>query len=280
MQREVVRPLPVARPALGEDRWRIAVTSNKRRAVLLSLAPAILVAAIVVGATLASLPVAIGIVLAVLVVAFACLVWWRSSRAILRQLGSHLADEDHYARLYNLAEGLCLASGLPQPELRVIEDPAPNAISIGRSPAEAVVVCTSGLLDRLDRMELEAVLAHELAHVRTRDTLSGSVSAMTAGYLGIVAAAGHRLAVRGAGSAREALADQAAISLTRYPPALISALEKIAAAPTTRPASLSPALVRTTGHLWLAPLDDAAFERKAMRGRLDLADRVAVLREY
>lgn len=271
--------VPTRVPTRSSDPWRGAVASNRRRTVALAVGPAVVVAAVVVVATLAALPIVIGIILAGIVVVYGVTVWWGASWEVLRRLGSVPADEDHYARLHNLVEGVCLASGLPKPELRVIEDAAPNALSVGRSPTDAVVICTTGLLDLLDRIELEAVVAHELAHIRRRDTLSGCVSVVTAGYLGLFIPTLRRLAVRGAGSGREALADQAAASLTRYPPGLISALEKIATAPSNIPSTLSPATVKSTEHLWLAPLDTTMLEGRAIRGALDLPDRIALLRE-
>src|SRR5690554_8039774 len=81
------------------------------------------------------------------------------------------ADEREYARYHNIVEGLCIASGLPKPRLYVVDDPAPNAFATGRNPRNAAIAVTTGLLEKMNRMELEAVLAHELGHVRNHDIL-------------------------------------------------------------------------------------------------------------
>ena len=77
---------------------------------------------------------------------------------------SRLDDEPRY---HNLVEGLCVSAGLPKPELYVIDDDAPNSFATGRNPDHAAIVVTTGLLEKLSRMELEGVLAHELAHIRS-----------------------------------------------------------------------------------------------------------------
>ncbi len=261
------------------ERWRIAESRNARRTLALATGPAVLVALIIVISLLASLPILIGIALAALVVVFSLVVWFTASKAVLAKLQATPADPVRHARLHNLVEGLCLASGLPKPALLVLDDPAVNAISVGRTPADSAIVCTSGLLDLLDRMELEAVMAHELAHIRRRDTTSGCESAVIVGYPALVVPSMRRALVRAAGAGREALADQAAVSLTRYPPGLVSALAKVRAAPSIRPASLSSSTVTMTGHLWLAPLDPSFFAEQPIRGALGLEDRIALLHE-
>ena len=82
------------------------------------------------------------------------------------------------ARLVDVAEGLFAVFGLPNAEIRVLDDPAPNAMSVGRSPDRGVVFVTSGLVLLLDRIELEAVLAHELAHIKRGDTVSGAIAVL------------------------------------------------------------------------------------------------------
>src|SRR5256886_5466849 len=94
------------------------------------------------------------------------------------------ADPVQYARLHNLVEGLCIAAGLPKPRVYVIEDPAPNAFATGRNPRHAAVAVTTGLLDTMNRIELEGVLAHELSHVKNYDIL---VSTLAVTLVGVVA---------------------------------------------------------------------------------------------
>jgi Zn-dependent protease with chaperone function len=144
----------------------------------------------------------------------------------------------------------------------------------------------------LDRIELEAVVAHELAHIKRHDTLSGCVAAATCGRLGA-----QRLAAKIAGPAREPLADLGATRLTRYPPGLVSALERVSETGSTRPEALSPSTLRATAGLWLVPVTDAPPGRRPRRdgsrtgedgpaagavelpGELDLEERIALLRE-
>lgn len=235
---------------------------------------------LVAGVLLAALGVlAAGVVLVVLAAALLVAgVAAGSPRRLLGQLGTRPAVPGDEARLVNLVEALCVADGLALPKLRVLEDPAPNALVLGATTRDAVLVVTSGLLGLLDRMELEALVAHELAHVKRKD-LSAAAAAMRAlalvAQLSPVASRGVQ---RLAGPSREALADQAAVRVTCYPPALAGALDKLATAGTTRPAGLPLVVARLTGPLWCAPLEEGRPAR-ARAGELDLAERAALLRE-
>lgn len=239
--------------------------------------PAALVAAgVVLLAVGLPAPGAVLLALGLLVVAAAAVAG--APGRLLAHLPVRPVDAVGEARLVNLVEALCVADGLPVPELRVLEDPAPNAVVLGRRPGDAVLVVTSGLLGLLDRMELEAIVAHELSHAKRRDLGPAAAACRALGPLAPLWPATGRVLLRVAGATREALADQAAVRVTRYPPALASALEKLAAAGTTRPSGLSPALARLTGPLWCAPLDEARSERP-LAGVLDLQERAALLRE-
>src|SRR4051794_16977835 len=94
------------------------------------------------------------------------------------------ADPTTYARLHNLVEGLCIAAGLPKPRVYVIDDPAPNAFATGRNPKHAAIAVTTGLLEKMNRVELEGVLAHELSHVKNYDIL---VSTLAVTFVGVIA---------------------------------------------------------------------------------------------
>jgi heat shock protein HtpX len=167
--------------------------------------------------------------------------------------------EEHFA-LYTAVENLCIASGLPKPKLYVIHDQAPNAFATGRDPKHAVVAVTTGLLHKLRDIEIEAVIAHELSHIKNYDTrilgvitiLAGSIALLSdiflrslwlqgdrrnnnqifmiiglvAAILAPVIATLMQLAIS---RKREFLADADGALLTRYPEGLASALEKIAA---------------------------------------------------
>jgi len=160
----------------------------------------------------------------------------------------------------------------------VLDDPAPNAMSVGSPPHRGVVFVTSGLVCALDRIELEAVLAHELAHIKRGDTVSGAIAVQALDPLGRHIPLFARIADRVAGTGREVLADMAAVGVTRYPPGLISALDKIGASPSRRPECLPWRVTESTARLWLAPFDMTGDEPERL-GALDLGERVGVLRE-
>ncbi len=96
------------------------------------------------------------------------------------------ADPVQYARYHNLVEGLCIASGLPKPRLYIVDDPAPNAFSTGRNPKHAAVAVTTGLLEKMNRVELEGVLAHELSHIRNYDILVMTLAVTMVGIIALL----------------------------------------------------------------------------------------------
>lgn len=247
--------------------------------------------------------------------------WWGSDRVALAMSHARPADEHEYARLHNLVEGLCIASGLPKPRIYVVDDDAPNAFATGRDPKHAALAVTTGLLAKLDRIELEAVLAHELSHVKNYDILVTTLAVTMVGVVALLSdwalrflwwgGPRHRDDRRDGGSGpqavvavlgfalllltplvarlmqaavsrrRESLADLSGVSMTRYPPGLISALEKLRA-DTTVVHSAS----RATAHLWIeSPLGQTEGEdRLAWFNRLfdthpPLEERIAALRE-
>jgi len=245
----------------------------------MTVVPFCLLAAVIVVLSLVGFPLVGAIVIAVAFVLVGVALFYSSSEVLLRRLPTGPAEETEHPRLHNVVEGICLASGLSKPELRLLADPAANAISFGRGTEDAVLVFTTGLLDLLDRIELEAVVGHELAHMRRRDTLSGSVSAVTLGTLALVISPLSRYTVRAAGAGRESLADRASAMLTRYPPGMASALEKLSVAE-PRPASIGRSMLARTGHLWLVPLvPEEETGRDAITGMLSLAERIDLLRE-
>ena len=91
------------------------------------------------------------------------------------------ADPTTYARLHNLVEGLCIASGLPKPRVYVIDDEAPNAFATGRDPKHAAIAVTTGLLEKMNRVELEGVIAHELSHIKNYDILVSTLAVTMVG---------------------------------------------------------------------------------------------------
>src|SRR5205807_2803404 len=169
----------------------------------------------------------VGLIIALVVAGVGSLVaYWKSASVALAMSHARPADPQQYARLHNLVEGLCIAAGLPKPRVYVIEDPAPNAFATGRDPRHAAVAVTTGLLDKMNRIELEGVLAHELSHVKNSDVLISTLAVTLVGLPSLVLvplfAPVMQLAVS---RRRESLADVNGVELTRYPPGLISALE-------------------------------------------------------
>ncbi|MET0909377.1 MAG: M48 family metallopeptidase, partial [Ilumatobacteraceae bacterium] len=182
--------------------------------------------------------------------------YWKADSIALAVSRARPADPQQYRRLYNLVEGLCIASGLPQPRIYVVDDPAPNAFATGRNPQHAAIAVTTGLLEKLNRVELEGVVAHELSHIKNYDILVSTLAVTLVGAVAIVTDMAIRMmwwnggrvrrdgdhdngsnplafvgfallivapivakAMQAAISRRrETLADVSAVQLTRYPP--------------------------------------------------------------
>ncbi|MEK7061210.1 MAG: M48 family metallopeptidase [Patescibacteria group bacterium] len=112
--------------------------------------------------------------------------YYYSDQIVLGISGAKEANRKEYFDFYTVAENLAIGSGLPKPKLYVIDDSAPNAFATGRDPKHAVICATTGLLDKLSRTELEAVLAHELSHVRNYDTRLQSLVAVMVGLIALL----------------------------------------------------------------------------------------------
>lgn len=125
--------------------------------------------------------------------------YFYSDKIVLRISGARPANPRLHAHLINVVEGLTIAAGLPKvPKVYVIDDPAPNAFATGRNPENAAVAVTTGLLEKLDRSELEGVVAHEISHIMNRDILLQTVVAVIVGGIIIMADFGRRLMFYGA----------------------------------------------------------------------------------
>lgn len=220
---------------------------------------------LVVGALLGALAGPVVFVLAVVVaLVLAVVAYLYADRVVLGLSHARPVSLEDEPRYHNLVEGLCVSAGLPKPDLYVIDDDTPNSFATGRNPNHAAVVVTTGLLGKLSRMELEGVLAHELAHIRSNDTLVNGLGTtlvalplMPAGKL-----AGRLLAAL-VGRGRERDADISGVRLTRYPPGLAAALEKV-----RHDGAAAGSVSRATAHLWIAsPLDAGGFDEriKALR---------------
>jgi heat shock protein HtpX len=239
-------PLPaIAIRRLGEE-----TAGNRRRYTLFSTVVVGTLAVVggLVGLALGGWPLGLGlgIALAILVLGLAPGV---GERLALRTIEAKPADPERYPRYHNLVEGLCEEMRLPLPKLWVVDSPVANALALGRSPQEATVVVTRGLLEELNRVELEAVLAAELSHIRSSSARLGSVAVLLGGAGGLAIEARRRGGGALAGALawpltglaplrrmivpveRHLAADEDAAYLTRYPPGLISALRKLASQP-------------------------------------------------
>lgn len=205
---------------------------------------------------------ATGIVMFVLVGA-GLAAWARlgGNLVVASRLRGRLPDPHLDARLCNLVEGLCAGAGVRQPRLVVVDSPGLNALAAGTSAGKGLLAVTSGLLAELSRIEMEAVLAEQLWLIRYDEVVPLTVLASTMGL-------GRSLAV---GEDRDAAADQGAVSLTRYPPALAAALEKIEAK-----GAVVAGQPGYMAQLWLADPRPSAPPNK---GRLPLSERIEALRE-
>jgi heat shock protein HtpX len=164
------------------------VVQNKRRSLALVLAfvafTALVLIAVAYGLGLGMWGIAVAVILAS-VGAFAA--YWKSDAIALATSRARPADPTEFARLHNLVEGLCIASGLPAPAVYVVDDPAPNAFATGRNPSHAAIAVTTGLLEKMNRVELEGVLAHELSHVKNYDTLVSTLAVIMVGVVALIA---------------------------------------------------------------------------------------------
>ncbi len=193
--------------------------------------------------------------------------YFYSDKIILFMTGAKPAEKKKFYDFYTVTENLAIAAGTPTPKIYVIDDPSPNAFATGRNPKHAIVCATTGLLTKLNRTELEGVIAHELSHVKNYDILLSSLLSILAGTLVFVTdwimrswwwgglrreendrqsgplffvlfiltiiitpvvATLIQLAIS---RKREYLADVSGVLITRYPEGLIHALEKISADP-------------------------------------------------
>lgn len=191
--------------------------------------------------------------------------WW-SDQIVLSMSNAKLVDHDNGREIYHLVENLCITAGLPYPKIYIIEDTAPNAFATGRDPEHAAIALTTGILAKLDKAELEGVIAHELSHVGNRDILISTVATVLVGtvilitdwsarsafwgrrgndrensgggigliiiiLLAILAPLSAQLLQLAVSRKREFAADADGALLTRYPDGLARALEKISADP-------------------------------------------------
>ena len=290
--------------------FRAQQAANKRKTMGLLVGMAVLVWLVVYAAltyfgtsTVGIVPIAVGIALIA--------VWgsyYGADKLVITMTGAKLIQESDNPKLFNLIQEVTIASGLPMPKVAVVDDLAPNAFATGRNPEHALIAFTTGILDAMDREQLQGVIAHEMAHIANRDTLVSAVAATTAGAIAILSDMLTRMMWFGGGRRdrgsnanpvalvislvililaplaamllrsaisrkRESLADATAVAFTRNPAGLRSALEVLAADSTVvRQKSTAVA------HLWIeSPLDGKAVS-KLFSTHPPIQERIAVLR--
>ena len=239
--------------------------------------------------------------------------YWFSHKIVLSMSGASELKIENNRELYRLVENLCISAGLPVPKIYIISDPAPNAFATGRSTKKSVIAVTTGLLDKLDRAELEGVIAHELSHIKNRDILLATLVTVLLGMIVLLADWFRRWSFYSRGSnkekgqlqlisfilalllsilapifatlmqlaisrKREFLADADGALMTRYPEGLARALEKISA----DPYELSR-INRATAHLYISsPLKEKSktgFWAKAFMTHPPVSERIQALRK-
>ena len=291
--------------------FRTQQAANRRKTIGLLVGMGVLVWLVAFAAltyfgqsTTAIVPIAVGIALVS--------VWgsyYGSDSLVLTMTGAKLIQESDNPKLFNLIQEVTIASGLPMPKVAIVVDSAPNAFATGRNQEHALIAFTTGILDVMDRDQLQGVIAHEMAHVANRDTLVSAVAATTAGAIAILSDMLTRMMWFGGGRdrdresngnpialvfsllililaplaamllksaisrKRESLADATAVAFTRNPAGLRSALEVLASDSTVvRQKSNSIA------HIWIeSPLDGKSVS-KLFSTHPPIAERIAVLK--
>lgn len=236
--------------------------------------------------------------------------YWASDTIVLTMTGAQEIQESDNPKLFDLIQEVSIASGLKMPKVAIVEDSAPNAFATGRNPDKALIAFTTGILNVMDREELQGVIAHELSHVKNRDTLVSAIAATTAGAIAILSDFLTRMMWFGGGRRddrennqnplalvlslvililaplaamllrsaisrkREALADATAVAFTRNPAGLRRALETLAADNTV-------VQQRSTAvaHIWIeSPLDGSSVS-KLFSTHPPIEERIATLRK-
>ena len=280
------------------------IAANKRKTALLFVLALLLLGGVgyALGLLTQSGPTGLAIALIVAVV-MSVGSYLYGDRIVLASTRAREVTAEEAPRLHNIVEGLSIAAGIPKPRVWLVPEAAPNAFATGRDPEHSHVAVTQGLLDTMNRVELEGVLGHELAHVVDRDILVGTVVAtlvgaavllaeffmrmwwwggfrgrrgndsgggpltlviFAVGFLLLILAPVFGQLIRLAVSRnREFLADAQGAMLTRYPPGLVSALRKLRSAPTAMRSANN-----ATAHLWLNQPSRFEGERTGTMERL------------
>lgn len=232
--------------------------------------------------------------------------WW-SDKIVLAMSGAKRITHDNNREIFHIVENLCITAGLPMPKIYIIEDSAPNAFATGRDPKHGVICLTTGIIQKLEKTELEGVIAHELSHIGNRDILLSTVVVVLVGFvtlladwfrhwafwggksrdsegirqilmivaivLSILAPIAAMLMQLAISRKREFLADADGALLTRYPEGLAKALEKISADQEPLEAAN-----RATAHLYITNPFKGKKVSKLFLTHPPIEDRVKALR--
>ena len=244
--------------------FRDQIVRNKRRSVFLMFSVFVILVLLGYVISLAFSPAYFFLIMIIAIIfsiSYILISYYNSHKIAIASVGATKAYKDDYKQYHNLVEGLTLASGLPKPELYIMHSKQINAFASGRDPQHAVVCVTEGALEKLDKNELEAVLAHELGHIASYDMRYMTLVAVMVGMIAIISQIFLRsLWFSGGGGSndkskaifiligivlaiiaplvvylvqmsisrkREFVADASAVKFTRYPDGLIRALKKI-----------------------------------------------------
>ena len=236
------------------------IAENKRRTVWIILGFVVMIGVIAALFAWAYNDPYIAVWTIVAALVYALIQYYAAGSLAMMMTGAHEITKKDNPRLYNTVENLAITTGLPMPKVYMIDDKAPNAFATGRDPEHAAVAATTGLLDIMDKKELEAVMAHEMSHVKNYDIrvsmivfglvcVIGLISDLAfrfmfygsrrrdnegspVGYVLIMVAAilspiVASLAQMAVSRQREYLADASAVNITRYPEGMIAALKKL-----------------------------------------------------
>ena len=289
--------------------FRTLQSANKRKTIGLLIAMGILMWVLVYaaltffgGSSAGIVPIAVGLSLISVWGAF-----YGSDKLVLKMTGAKLLQESDNPKLFGLVQEVCIASGLPMPKVAIVYDDAPNAFATGRNPEHALIAFTTGILDVMDRDELQGVIAHEMSHVANRDTLVSAVAATTAGAIAIASDILTRMMFFGGSRnrennnnpialifsllililaplaalllksaisrKREALADATAVSFTRNPAGLRKALEILA-----RDSTVVQQRSNAVAHIWIESPLDAKSVSKLFATHPPIEDRISTLK--
>lgn len=271
------------------------IDSNKRKTSLLMFSVLTLAALVglllgwATGMALTLVLIALGLAAGVNLFAY-----YQSDRIVLSATGAKEIPREANPELHRLVENLCIAAGLPLPRLYLMDDKAVNALSTGRDPQHAAVVVTQGLLDKLEKPELEGVIAHELSHIKNHDTRLMSILVVLVGWaallsdrfrrsqgskdpslplLGLALASAAKVIGLAISRNMDFVADAEAALMTRAPDALARALEKI---------FYDPEVLETAGraaaHLYFVDPLKYQWEEGLSATHPPIEERVAALR--